>query len=113
NGWVMMAQADLLSVLPEDYPQRNALITLFKQNVAGVARYQSSTGLWHQLLDKPDSYLETSCSAMFTYAIARGVNRGWLRSDFAQVAYYGWRGIESKITADGDVTAICPGTGLA
>ena len=41
----------------------------------GVAAVQSGSGLWHQLLDKPDSYLETSASAMFTYAIARGVNR--------------------------------------
>lgn len=113
NGWIMMAQADLLSVLPDNYSQRNKLIELFRQDVAGVARYQSSTGLWHQLLDKTDSYLETSCSAMFTYSIARGVNRGWLRPDFAQVAYYGWKGIESKITADGDVTSICPGTGIA
>lgn len=113
NGWIMMAQADLLSALPDNYPQRNKLIELFRQDVSGVARYQSNTGLWHQLLDKTDSYLETSCSAMFTYSIARGVNRGWLRPDFAQVAYYGWKGIESKITADGDVTSICPGTGIA
>jgi rhamnogalacturonyl hydrolase YesR len=39
---------------------------------------QGGMGLWHQLLDKTDSYLETSASAMFTFTIARGVNRGWL-----------------------------------
>jgi len=42
----------------------------------GAAETQSGRGLWHQLLDKTDSYLETSASAMFTFAIARGVNRG-------------------------------------
>ena len=113
NGWVMMAQADLLSALPKNYPKRAELIKLFQQQVEGVARYQSESGLWHQLLNKTDSFLETSASAMFTFSIARGVNRGWLPQDFAQVADYGWRGILSKITKNGDVTDICPGTGIA
>ena len=113
NGWMMMAQADLLSDLPKDYPKRPLLIKMFQQEAVGIARYQSQSGLWHQLLDKTDSYEETSCSAMFTFSIARGVNRGWLEPDFAQVAYFGWKGILTKITDNGDVTAICPGTGIA
>ncbi len=113
NGWMIMAQADLLSALPKNYPGRAGLIRLFQQEAAGIARYQSGSGLWHQLLDKTDSYLETSCSAMFTFSLARGVNEGWLLPDYAQVAYYGWKGIMSKITEEGDVTDICPGTGIA
>lgn len=113
NGWVMMAQADLLSALPKDYPKRTELIKLFRQQVRGIARYQSKSGLWHQLLNKTDSFLETSCSAMFTYSIARGVSRGWLPKDFAQVADFGWRGLMKKeITDNGDVKNICPGTGI-
>lgn len=113
NGWVMMAQADLLSELPGNYPQRAQLIKLFRQEAEGIARYQSASGLWHQLLDKSDSYLETSCSAMFTFSIARGVKRGWLEPDFAQVAYFGWKGLLTKIDDQGDVSGICPGTGIA
>jgi rhamnogalacturonyl hydrolase YesR len=113
NGWMMMAQADLLSVLPKNHPKYAQLLKLFQQQAIGIARYQSQSGLWHQLLDKTDSYEETSCSAMFTFSIARGVNRGWLEPDFAQVADFGWKGILSKITDQGDVTAICPGTGIA
>lgn len=113
NGWVIMAQADLLSVLPENYPQREKLLHLFSEEAEGLARYQSASGLWHQLLDKTDSYLETSCSAMFTYSIAKGVNEGWLEPDFAQVAYFGWKGIMTKIDDKGDVSGICPGTGIA
>src|SRR5699024_5742901 len=113
NGWVMMAQAELLSALPEDYPQRDTLIQLFREEARGISRYQSANGLWHQLLDKPDSYLETSCSAIFTYCIAKGVNEGWLEPYFSRVAKYGWEGlVKNKITADGDVIDICPGTGI-
>jgi unsaturated rhamnogalacturonyl hydrolase len=113
NGWMMMAQADLLSNLPQNHPKRALLLKMFQQEALGISRYQSQSGLWHQLLDKTDSYEETSCSAMFTFSIARGVNRGWLEPDFAQVADFGWKGILSKITEEGDVTAICPGTGIA
>lgn len=113
NGWMMMAQADLLSVLPANYPGRDKLLKTFREEAEGIARYQSPSGLWHQLLDKNDSFLETSCSAMFTFALARGVNRGWLEPDFAQVASQGWRGILTKVTDSGDVQSICPGTGIA
>lgn len=113
NGWVMMAQADLLSVLPKDYPQRDTLIQLYREEARGIARYQGSNGLWHQLLDKPNSYFETSCSAIFTYCMAKGVNEGWLEPYFEKVAHYGWRGlVKNKITKEGDVIDICPGTGI-
>ncbi|MFW5751728.1 MAG: glycoside hydrolase family 88/105 protein, partial [bacterium] len=76
NGWVMLAQADLLEFLPEDHPQRDTLISIFSQQVLGISRYQSQSGLWHQVLNKTDSYLETSSTAMFTYSIAKAVNNG-------------------------------------
>lgn len=112
NGWVMMAQADLLSVLPENHPKKPELIQIFRQQADGIARYQSESGLWHQLLDKTDSYLETSSSAMFTFSIARGVNRGWLPKDYSYVAEMGWNGVLSKIDDESNVHDICVGTGI-
>ena len=78
DGWMMMAMAELLSVMPETHPDRAKVLEIFRRGARGAAETQGSTGLWHQLLDRTDSYLETSASAMFTFAIARGVNRGWL-----------------------------------
>ena len=112
NGWVLMAQADLLSRLPEDYPQRDALLENFRQQVSGVCRYQGENGLWHQLLDKTDSYDEVTGTAMFTFAIARGVKEGWIHKDFIYVAEQGLKGILSKISEKGDLEAICAGTGI-
>lgn len=110
NGWSIVAQANLLEAVPADFPLRDTLLYIFRQQVNGLARYQSETGLWHQLLDKSDSYLETSCSAMFTYAIAKGVNNGWLDSRYASIALAGWEGIKTKIQDDGQVKDICVGT---
>jgi unsaturated rhamnogalacturonyl hydrolase len=112
NGWALLAQVDLLDRLPNKHPKRKELLSLFHRHILGVARYQGSDGLWHQLLDKPDSYLETSCSAMFTYAIARAVNKGYIEPRYASIAKRGWEGVKSKIHSDGKVEGVCTGTGV-
>ena len=113
GGWAMMAIAELLSVLPESHPDREQVLAIFRRGARGAAETQGGTGLWHQLLDKTDSYLETSASAMFTFAIARGVNRGWLPASYAPVAQAGWRALEQRIRPDGQIEGICVGTTAA
>ena len=110
NGWAIMAQVDLLDYLPENYLQRDTLLALFQKHILGVARYQGSEGLWHQLLDKPDSYEETSCSAMFIYSVARAVNKGYLDQRYKSIAERGWEGILTKIHPDGQIEGVCAGT---
>jgi len=112
-GWAIMATAELLSVLPEDHPKRAQVLDIFRKAAQGAAAVQGSTGLWHQLLDRPDSYLETSASAMFTFALARGVNRGWLPPTYAPAAQEGWRALERRVHADGRIEGICVGTTAA
>ena len=113
NGWVMMAKVHLLNFLPKDYPGREDVIKDLERQILGVAKYQSAEGLWHQVLDKTDSYLESSCSAMFTYCIARAVNQKWIDARYGSIAIHGWDGLkENKIQADGEVKDICVGTGI-
>lgn len=112
NGWLMMAQTELLNNLPASHPARKELIQLLVRQIAGVSRYQDKTGLWHQLLDKQDSYMEISCSAMFVYSIARAVNEGWIDKSFLTVAENGWKGLVARIQNDGQVQDICIGTGI-
>jgi len=113
NGWVMMAKVHLLNFLPENYPGREDIIKDLERQILGIAKYQSKEGLWHQLLDKNDSYLESSCSAMFVYCIARAVNQGWIDKRYASIALKGWEGLkEYKIQLDGQVKDICVGTGI-
>jgi unsaturated rhamnogalacturonyl hydrolase len=113
NGWALLAQVDLLDRLPKNHPKRSQLLKILRQHILGIARYQGAEGLWHQLLDKPDSYPETSCSAMFTYAIARSVNRGYIEPRYASIARRGWEGIMTKIHPDGQVEGVCAGTSIS
>ena len=112
NGWALLAQADLLDRLPVNHPKRDTLLSLLKRHILGIAQYQGGEGLWHQLLDKVDSYLETSCTAMFTYVIARAVNKGYIESRYVSIAQRGWEGIMSKIHPDGQIEGVCTGTGV-
>jgi rhamnogalacturonyl hydrolase YesR len=112
NGWCMMAMAELLDVLPEDHPSRPEVLRMFREHAQAIASYQSGMGLWHQMLDRPDTYLETSCSAMFTYCFARGVDKGWLDAGaYGPVAQAGWNGLTTRIGLDGHIDGTCIGTG--
>ncbi len=111
NGWSILAQTELLAVLPKDHPARPELLRLYKQQIAGFSKYQSQSGLWHQLLNKEDSFLETSSTAMFVYAVAFGINNGWLNDIYSDLALSGWTGIKTMITPEGKVKNISKGTG--
>jgi unsaturated rhamnogalacturonyl hydrolase len=113
NGWALLAQVDLLDRLPMNHPKRAQLLDILQHHILGIARYQGVEGLWHQLLDKTDSYPETSCSAMFTYAIARSVNKGYIERRYASIAQRGWEGVMTKIRPDGTVEGVCAGTGIS
>jgi unsaturated rhamnogalacturonyl hydrolase len=103
----------LLSAMPKDHPARPRLLEIFKAHADGLRRVQASSGLWHQLLDRPDSYQETSSSAMFVFAMARGINLGWLsRTTYAPVVLRGWQGLTTKVNSLGQVEGTCIGTGL-
>jgi rhamnogalacturonyl hydrolase YesR len=68
--------------------------------------------VWHQLLDHFESYEESSCTAMFTYAMITGVKQGWLEDkSYAPAARKGWLAVNKFIDADGNVDKVCVGTG--
>ncbi len=114
NGWAVLTTVQMLDLLPADDPDRQFIIDQLGRHVAGLAQYQSSEGFWHQLLDRSDSYLETSATAIYTYAIAHAVNEGWLEAiTYGPVAMLGWHALRTQITAEGKVAGTCVGTGMA
>jgi rhamnogalacturonyl hydrolase YesR len=76
----------------------------------GIRRCQDPAGGWHQVLDHPESWIETSCTGMFVYGLARGVNEGWLDGSFSEPARRGWEALKTKVTADGDLVDVCGST---
>jgi unsaturated rhamnogalacturonyl hydrolase len=114
NGWVMMSLVELLDVLPADHPDRAKVLELLQLHIQGVAPLQSPRGLWRNLLDKADSYEETSCTAMFIYSIAHAINEGWISPvSYGSVAQAAWNGLSTRVNARGQVLDTCVGTTFA
>ena len=114
NGWALMAMTELLEVLPADHPCREAVLQQLRDHVAGLAAYQSDKGLWHQLLDRNDSYLETSATAIYCYCIARAINRGWIDArTYGPMCLLAWNAVSARVNARGQVEGTCVGTGMA
>ena len=113
NGWCMLAMCELLDVLPADHPGRGPVLALLKAQIRGVDDLQSGSGLWHQLLDRPDSYLETSASAMFVYGTAHAIDQGWISPVYGSLAEAGWNAVAGQVDAEGKVAGTCVGTNFA
>ncbi len=113
NGWIMVATVEVLSAMPENHPDRAMLLDIYRRHVAGVKKVQAESGMWRQVLDHPELWEETSCTAMFAYGIARGVNRGWLPAEDMAVARKAFAGICARfITPEGAVNGTCRGTNI-
>ncbi|MCU7551216.1 glycoside hydrolase family 88 protein [Chitinophagaceae bacterium LB-8] len=113
NGWALMAMTELLDVLPETHEGRKAVLEQFKAHVKGLAQYQSSKGFWHQLLDRDDSYLETSATAIYVYCIARAINKGWIdKMAYSPMCLLGWNAVATQVNKAGQVENTCVGTGM-
>lgn len=114
NGWITVSLGMLLEVMPQTHPKRSELISILEKQIVGFSRYQNENGMWNQLLDKPESYDESSVTAMFVYGIAKAVNHGWIHTDYARIAHAGWNALKStQITSEGHFTNVCVGTGIS
>lgn len=114
NGWAILTMCEVLDVLPVSHPKYGEILNLLKAHAAGLARLQQHDGFWHQLLDRNDTYLESSATAIYTYCLAHGVNQGWLDAKaYGPVAQLGWHAVASSVNAKGQVENVCVGTGMA
>jgi unsaturated rhamnogalacturonyl hydrolase len=104
EGWYAMALVDTLDYFPTNHPARAELIALLQKTAAGIVKWQDAkTGLWWQVMDAGDrkgNYLEATASAMFVYALAKGVNKNYLPHEYVSAAQKGFAGIVKKLIED-------------
>lgn len=111
NGFAALGFAEALTYLPEDHPSRSGLVQTHKRHLAGLTSHQDVTGMWRQIIDMPETYLEFSSTAMIGYSIARGLRSGWLGNEFRPVVDRAWSGISDRISERGELEHVCVGTG--
>ena len=112
NGWVASSMAEVLKDLPKDNQHRPAILASYKKMMASLLKYQSENGLWRQLIDNKYSWTESSCTAMFSYAMSVGVKLGILdKKDYEPAVLEAWKGLCWQVNRDGNIRDICVGTG--
>jgi rhamnogalacturonyl hydrolase YesR len=112
NGWVAAGMAELLSVLPESNPHYQSILAGYQKMMKTLAEMQDQDGMWHQLIDREESFKETSSTAMFGFAMTVGVKKGLLpEKPYRKACIKAWNVLTSYIGADGKVREVCAGTG--
>jgi unsaturated rhamnogalacturonyl hydrolase len=112
DGWVAAGMTELLTSLPQKHPLRARIMNGYLKMMKALLIYQDKDGMWHQLLDHPESFPETSSTGMFTFALVTGVKKGWLDAKtYAPAARKAWLALISYLEPDGDIRNVCEGTG--
>lgn len=106
NGWVAAALVDLLQELPMKHPARERLRGLLNSLLQAVLPLQDASGLWHNILDWEDSYLETSGTSLFTYALILSKRFDWLDFDPGQAIERGILAVNRLVDRDGAVIGV-------
>lgn len=107
NGWFAWALSEILSGLSSDHPDYQRLLAIHRSHLEALAHYQAPDGMWHQVLDRADTYEESSATALFVLSMARAVRMGWVERSYADRALLGWKALEKHIRPDGTVIGIC------
>ena len=111
NGFGALGLAELLTVLPADHPDREAVLDIHRRHLAGMRDQQAPDGMWRQIVDVPGSYRETSVTAMTLTAMARGIRLGLLDDSYRPVVDRAWRALLAHVADDGALVDVCFSTG--
>lgn len=112
NGWIFITLSELLELLPEDTNGYQDIKELFLKFCDGVYNCQDKTGMWHQILDNPKSYLETSCTGMFIIGMCKGMRMGLLeRAKYEPAVKNAYKGLlQNAVDEQGNIFGVCKGS---
>ncbi len=121
QGWYTMALIEVLDALPEDYARRSEVIDLLVKDFDAILKWQDKqTGTWYQVMDSPErkgNYLESTCTAMFTYALLKAYRKGYVGTKYRDAGIKAYKGIINnfiRVNADKTIslTNCCAVAGL-
>ena len=123
NGWAILTMCEVLDAI-NAYErsvsgasvfdsQKTEIIGLLRQHIAGLCAVQDKSGLWHQLLNDPTSFLETSASAIFAYCMAHAICEGWIDPiAYGAQTLLAWNAVSTQINDKGQVENTVVGSGM-
>lgn len=118
-SWYVVALSEILEQLPKKHYLRQKFIDIEIELLNSIIKYQDKiSGQWYQVVDRindTQNFTESSCTALFTYAIAKCINLGILDKSYCEYALKGYKGTLDKIEIKNNefvMKDICVGTGF-
>ena len=113
-GWMAAAMPTVLKYLEPGEPCRGRIMEGYRRMMAALLKEQRPNGLWGQLVDDPESWDETSGSAMFAYGMLEGAKHGWLADPaYRTAAMKTYDRLVSMLDEYGNLPDVCVGTGAS
>jgi unsaturated rhamnogalacturonyl hydrolase len=110
NGWACATGADLCEMAEGKSPSERLIRNNFKRQCRGLLERQDASGLWHTLIDDPDSYLESSASAAIAYGFLKGARLGILGAEYAASGKAAVSALLERINDKGELSDVSSGT---
>lgn len=108
NGWAAAGMTRVLDALPENLEkEKKQLRGYIKDLLDGCLKYQRKDGLFHDVLDNPETFIETNLAQMLAYTIYRGLKQGWLGHSYLNTAELMRKATHIKVDSYGYVNDVC------
>lgn len=108
NGWAAAGITRVIRTLPDSWDkEKQELILHLRDILDGCLAHQRQDGLFHDVLDQPDTFIETNLAQMLAYSIYRGIRGGWLPSTYKENADRMRASVYQKVDASGYVQGVC------
>lgn len=112
NGFPALGLALCLTDLPKENEHRARFLQVYRNHMAAMKKHQDEMGMWHQVVDHPESYREFTVTCMTTFAMTRGLRNGWVKKEeYEPVVLRAWEAIKTRIGNEGHLVDVCTGTG--
>ncbi|MDI6698169.1 MAG: glycoside hydrolase family 88 protein [Candidatus Saccharicenans sp.] len=108
NGWAAAGLTRVLRALPENLrKEKRSLQGYLKDLLEGCLKHQRKDGLFHDVLDKPETFVETNLAQMLAYTIYRNIQLGWLDQGYLKKAEEMRQAVHKKVDSLGYVNEVC------
>ena len=114
NGFPALGLALTLDAWPANQPGREEVLNAFRAHLKTLFKYQDENGMWHQVIDRPESYAEMTSTCMITYAMLRAYRNNWMPEDNDELnirIINAWTGLSRRISSNGELIDVCTSTG--
>jgi rhamnogalacturonyl hydrolase YesR len=108
NGWSAAGFARVIASLPDSLKDdKKELIDYTTDLIDGCISHIRPDGFFHNIIDDPDSFVETNLGQQLAYTIFRGIKEGWLDKKYFRYAEKMRFASLSKVDEFGLVQGVC------